>query len=888
MISLIIGILSINCAGTGSAPHPEAKQTPPFQAPQIPPAPDNVQNYFLENGLEVFTVYNSASPMVCLNMTVKVGSSVEEYPTSGMSHMLEHLLFNGTESRTQDELYDETDFYGAYSNAFTRQYFTDFILLLPKEYLTEGMDIQSDMLFHSLLPADKLEKERGIVIEEIRKDRDRESNRVQDVFNRMNYGTSGTGLPVIGTISTIKHMSREDILEFYHHYYVPNNMVLTVIGNFDPSTLKTGLESWYGDEVAGSLNSDGDAVLNMVSSRHIFHGENGVDQAVMDVSKIYGQLRYYPVRTESGSEFARNFNTTSAINDLVQQMITAWMQDDLSEKLPKYQLSVSESTDLMSKGIINVDFMADAGTDISGVIADINRAIVAFSTELPEKMAGERVNAWLKNKRVEESAYRDQPHYYGMMKAYELATSGGQGLILASRTLSQMTGDMMSNAATGLHWTLIKVNIVQPADISESSDNSSGEVTFKKSILPSGAILITSSGGGSEMMGIHILVKNRSHLEADLSGGAEVLHAMLDSGTDTYTKEELSTNLNAMGAITKFIDMGFIPYDDYYNSPEYGYIRLECLDTDAEDAIRLLAHMMTATTITDEKVALALEDANNRLMMQKGTARETARTEFNKLFLGENHPSVGRVSGSVESLARLNTETLEDLRGRYFSPENYIITISSRRSHQFYQDIFNSIWTTQGMPAEKFTYPVSTEIPVPEKIIDMGKEQAQILIGTKFDIPKDDISKLSLVSSILSDRMAFDLRETRGLAYSLGISMGNEGDTGWLTGYIGTGTENIETAVEGMKSYFYANALDGLTAEEILKTINAGKGAYLRRNLTRIGQAFYMGYYEYFLQDYSRAGRRYDDLEGVTPSDLEKIAGKYLTGSDTGLTLIVK
>ncbi len=887
VISLIIGLFALNCVGMGihgmdNIEIPRQKNA----APQILPVPNNVQNYFLENGLEVYTIYNSASPMVCLNMTVKVGSSVEEYPTSGMSHMLEHLLFNGTETRTQDKLYDETDYYGAYSNAFTQQYFTDFMLLLPKEYLTEGMDIQSDMMFHSVLPIEKLDKERGIVIEEIRKDRDRETTKVQDAFDRMNFGTSGIGLPVIGTISTIEHMSREDILEFYKKYYVPNNMVLTIIGDFDPTKLKSDLESWYGDEVAGALDTGDNPMMKMVSSTTAGQSRNFVDQVVMDVEQIYGQLRFVNI---SGRGYAgQDIKLMSEMNGLARQMVYEWLQDDLSEKLPQYQISVSESIDLGSSGVTNVDFYAEIGTDISGVIAEITGEMDAFAEDLPQKITEERVNAWLKNKRVEETAYLDQPHYYGMMKAYELATGGGQGLILASQVLSMMNTEMMDNFVTDLQWMLRKINIVQPAQLGETSDESTGEITFEKSILPSGVTLITSSGGGSEMMGMHILVKNRSQLEGDLSGGAEVLHSMLDSGTDTFTKDELSTKLNSMGATTKFIDMGFIPYDDYYNSSEYGYIRLECLDTDAEDAIRLLAHLIDATTITDDKTTVALEDAQNRLMMQRSTARETARTEFNKLFLGENHPSVGRVSGSMESLANLNTETLINLKQQYFSPENYIITISSRLPHHFYQDIFNSIWTTSGTPSAKFTYPVSTEIPVHEKTIDMGKEQAQILVGYKFDVSKDDISKISLISNILSDRMAFDLRETQGLAYSLGISMGSEGNTGWFTGYIGTGTENIVTAVDGMNAYFQPSALDGLTADEIQKTINAGKGAYLRRNLTRIGQSFYMGYYEYFLEDYARAGKRYDDLEGITPEELAKIAEKYLPTSQDRLTLIVK
>ncbi|MFQ6610322.1 MAG: M16 family metallopeptidase [Fidelibacterota bacterium] len=891
IISFFMIFFAFNCTGMHHIQGPiiEFKSEPVFTAiPEIPVVPQNTQNFFLENGLEVFAVHNSASPMVCLNMTVKVGSSVEEYPTSGMSHMLEHLLFNGTETRTQEELYDLTDFYGAYSNAYTQQYFTDFILLLPQEYLEEGMDIQSDMLFHSILPEKKLEKERGIVIEEIRKDRDRESTIVQDVFDRMNYGSSGIGLPVIGTISTIEHMSREDILEFYHHYYVPNNMVLTVIGNFNPSTLKSDLEKWYGDEAAGNLHSNNNENPLLSSYSKPPMPGNFIDQVVMDISQLYGQLRFESVQSPVSSITFQKAKIAGARAKLVMQMITEWMQEDLSEALPSYHPSVSQPVDLRNPGDVIIDFQAEPNKDISNVISEITDAVSQFSGRLPEKLTEKRINAWLKNKRVEETAYLDQPHYFGMMKAGELATSGGEGMILASQILSTLTPDDVGNSTHGLYWKLTKINIVLPTGGNQKSDENNSELIYEKSILPSGATLITATGGGSEMMGMHILIKNRSRLEGELAGGAEVLHSMLDSGTDMYSRDELTTKLNAMGATTKFIDLGFIPYDDYYNSPEYGYVRLECLDADAVDAIHLLVHMMDHTTLTDEKVSSALEDAQNRLMMQRSTARETARTEFNKLFLGENNPSVGRVSGSMESIGKMTTASLTNLRNRYFKPENYIITISSRLPHDLYKNLFNSLWTGSGEPVQKNEYSLSTDLAVHNKTIDMGKEQAQILVGYKFEVEKEDLSKLSLISNILSDRMAFDLRETQGLAYALGINMGNEGNIGWITGYIGTGTENIDTALNGMRHYFLPTALDDLTQNEIQKTINAGKGAYLRRNLTRIGQAFYMGYYEYFLDDYTRAGKRYKDLDGITPDDLEIVANKYFTGSESGLTLIVK
>src|SRR3990172_8580073 len=96
-----------------------------------------------------------------VNVVVKVGSAYETFSTSGMSHMLEHLLFNGTTTRSQKQLYDDVDRIGGYNNAHTDNFYTDFMMVTPTENIRKGMEIQADMLFNSTLPVEKFEKEKG-------------------------------------------------------------------------------------------------------------------------------------------------------------------------------------------------------------------------------------------------------------------------------------------------------------------------------------------------------------------------------------------------------------------------------------------------------------------------------------------------------------------------------------------------------------------------------------------------------------------------------------------------------------------------------------------------------------------------------------------------------
>ena len=205
----------------------------PNLEPVFHPLPDNIEILRLENGLEVILMHNPAQPMVGIYTQVKVGSAREDYRTSGMSHMLEHLLFNGSDKYTQEEQYDMADRAGAYNNANTADFFTNYMMVIPAAEMETGLDLQSQMLFHSILPDDKFEKEKGIVVGEIVQGRDWPGHYAQKALRRALFAGSSLELPTLGTKSTIEHMDRNDVYDFYKYWYVPNNMVLTLAGNFD-------------------------------------------------------------------------------------------------------------------------------------------------------------------------------------------------------------------------------------------------------------------------------------------------------------------------------------------------------------------------------------------------------------------------------------------------------------------------------------------------------------------------------------------------------------------------------------------------------------------------------------------------------------------------------
>jgi predicted Zn-dependent peptidase len=215
--------------------------------------PSGAVEQTLDNGLRVVLIPHRANPMIASAVIVGAGVVDEAPEDSGASHFLEHLLFNGTESRTQRQLYDDVDRLGAYNNATTKEDHTLFTFLVAKEHAEDGLAIQADMLFHSTIPGDNFEKERKIVLEELARDRSDPSYDLEAAFRAMAFAGTPIARPVLGTETSLAAITRERVVRYYKARYVPGNMVLVVMGDFDAAEMLKAVKRTFGKQRGGRL-----------------------------------------------------------------------------------------------------------------------------------------------------------------------------------------------------------------------------------------------------------------------------------------------------------------------------------------------------------------------------------------------------------------------------------------------------------------------------------------------------------------------------------------------------------------------------------------------------------------------------------------------------------
>jgi len=193
---------------------------------------------------------------VCLGIWVKVGSRFEKPVTNGISHFLEHMFFKGTETRSAEGIAMEIDSLGGELNAFTSTEYTLYYVKVLDEYLDRAVELLTDIFLNSTFPEDDIEKEKGIINEEISMVEDTPSDFVFELFAKNIWGDNALGQTVLGKRETIGEFKRDDLIRHVGNYYGTENVIISCSGKFNEEKLINRLNEGIGSLKRNSIKKD--------------------------------------------------------------------------------------------------------------------------------------------------------------------------------------------------------------------------------------------------------------------------------------------------------------------------------------------------------------------------------------------------------------------------------------------------------------------------------------------------------------------------------------------------------------------------------------------------------------------------------------------------------
>lgn len=262
----------------------------------------------LSNGITVVLETMPYLRSAAFGVWVKVGSSNENKINNGISHIIEHMLFKGTKNRTAKQIADDMARIGGDINAYTSKECTSFYAVTLDEHLPIAIEIIGDMLNNSLIDEGSLEKEKGVIIEEIDMYDDSPEDLVHEMLQMKIWKDHPLGYQISGTKKTVRGVTREEIIEFIREYYVAENIVISVAGNIKEEEILKELEAHFGKIVSGKRSLDGSVP---VYHQTIYKKEKDVEQLHLNIafeSVVADTKEKYPL-TILNSVFGGSINS---------------------------------------------------------------------------------------------------------------------------------------------------------------------------------------------------------------------------------------------------------------------------------------------------------------------------------------------------------------------------------------------------------------------------------------------------------------------------------------------------------------------------------------------------------------------------------------------------
>jgi len=815
----------------------------------------------LENGLDVRLMPDAGTPLVAALVLVRSGYASERPSQSGFSHLLEHLVFAGTSRRSKFEIQRQVEDLGGYINGFTRDDYTGYIVVGHRDYLAGLLDVLGDILFHSTIPEEGVAEAKAVVLEEIRRDLSRPDRPEEEKFQALLYEDSPYARTGLGNEATVSAATREEIETFYHRAYRPDNMILLLRGGFERAAARQAIKEAFGSAARGGERTVAPPGPPALQAERTYR----IDSRMPEIGVQIGYTGPDP-KSADASALELMAGILGGPDGMLDRALRS---AGLKPRSTSAYLRVNKG---FSRLVLSATLPAGADPAAVRRIMIDTVPVILEQKDFPEIMNSAR-EAMV----AAEILGREKLHYFLMGKApWILSGSPGQGLSpgrwdpLEARDLEGAARKYLVDRPSVTLFTV-------PAADTAARSPSPGEVRAE-AMLDNGLHVIAEERPDSDVFALHLMTRHRSGVEPDgLAGIADFLHRLLPMGTSSRTREEIDSELRSLGVNLSTAGNPMVPFGDFYTSRTFSYIRLEAVADKASQAVAVLADMVLNPLFGDE----AIEDVRGE-MLDLLTYRESvpgtlaARMLAEKLYAGVLSPDV---YGSEQSIKAVTRQDLVEFHRRYLTGRNIIITVVSgmepEDSIRLVKKAFGDL--PAGQTPVVAPVPLTTEPLVLSK--ELGKPQGALAAGAVTgDIEEADIPALAVASGLLGTRFYEELREKEGLAYSVGVSLGEVGSRVVFTLSMGTAPDKIDRARKAVREQIEAARWAEVTTEEMTREINGLVGRLQMRMLSSINRAYYLGVAarkglgHSFGEDYRKL------LMSLTPEDVARVTRRYLPG----------
>ncbi|MBN1884551.1 MAG: insulinase family protein [Candidatus Krumholzibacteriota bacterium] len=771
---------------------------------------------------EVIYECHPASPVFLAAVAVEAGSARETPMTRGLSHLLEHLLFDGSERFDRGEIAAWVERNGAFLNAFTRKETAVFFLLARSDLVDEGIEILSQMLLRPVFPPAELEKERGVVLEEMRQGRDDPRERRERLVSRRLYAGSPLAEPVIGLETTIETVSREQIGAYHGERYRPERMRILLMGGFDRDRARGLVEDHFcggpREWRDGSRPArDGSAVPAPRWSGRIAR--------IVDPGLDPGLEAMLPLPRVDEPGFPAALVAARILGSPAGPL--AGCLDALG--LPDPGVSL-ETHGAFSALRISIDGTAETAGRLEEALAVVLGRLAHWEPDVHAVAAARTAVG------ASEAFDRERYHYYMMLAGQPVALFGDRYLDAADEGVARVERpDVARLARRRLVDPPFNAVVVLPGASSAKGEAAAQPV--KTTRARNGVLIAATSRPGSPVAALHVLVRDRAMLEREHDGARiSLLHGILDHSP---AGRKLAGQLERIGARIAWGDNPFISMDDYQVSPAWAFVRLEAPADNFNKAVVLLASFLLQAPVEESGVSAAASRIAVELGARTGRPFFALDRELGRALFGDHPWGTGAFP---ETAGELSAPAFERLMRDVYRGENLIVTAVGPRDPEetirIVEKAFGNL--PPGGGAESIRPAAVAGGAVVEETAAI--EGIYLRRGWLVVDPEPgETAALRVAAEVLSRRMQEEIRETRGLAYSTGCGARLLPGAVVVSATVGSRAANLDEVSAVLDSLIRSLAEAPPTAEETAAATDRLRGRLARRLLSSVNEAADLG-----------------------------------------------
>lgn len=824
----------------------------------------------LENGLRLIVKENHVAPVAALRIYVNSGSIHEQqFQGMGISHVFEHLINGGTTTtRSEDEISELIDRLGGANNAYTSRDHTCYFITTDSEKIGDAIDLMADWMKNCTFPQNEIDRELGVVMEELHKGKE-EPRRIlsQALFETM-YKEHPARLPIIGYESLVKSITREDILTYYRTRYVPNNLIVSCVGDFDKQEVIQRLKEAFGPMERRTLDP---IVLpeeppQLGRQERILHRPN--------LGAAYFYVTYHTVPLQHPDLYALDVLSYILSNGASSRLVQSLREE---QRLVNMIYSYS-STPRYGKGMFAVHAVCpDDKFDeaVEAILAELERTKQTLvSQEELEKAINQKIAEDIRGKQTasdEAASYARNLLSAGNLNFDQVYLDGIQKVTAE---------DIRRVANTYFYDNNLSVVAMRPGSeetaVEHADRRGAEEQPIRQITLDNGLRILLKRNPNLPIVNLQALFLGGVRLDPEGQAGMSSLVAsLMTRGTRSMSRAEIADYFDRIG--------GSIGGSSGNNSLT---LSAEVLSKDFEPALNIFADILLEPTFPDDEFQTVQQNTLAAIARRNDDWQNEIAALFRESYF-TSHPYGRQQLGTIESVQSIQPHDVRDFFASHAVPEQMVLTIFGDIDLQATEARLRELFGEFGRSAPRLEAPAPQEPPLADQQI--GKQSKRAISAVYLGYPGtviggEDVYALTVLDSVLS-----------GIGYPGGrlhnSLRGGDNDLVYLVhafnflglepGYFGimaaSSPDKMPRVIEIIEREV-AKIRDELVPPEELdkaKTICITMENLSRQTNSDI--AIQVGLDELYGLGYDHSKHYREGINSVTAEDVRRVARKYLT-----------